>query len=405
MDGPVSAPFSRDKLTLLAYSGAVIVGFGLAAPGPAMPFLREELGISRTVGGAHFTAIALATIAVGLVAERMTGRWGRRTVFWVGEALLGVGTIVIGIGNHPALTIAGAALVGGSATAVLTVVQSSLADVHGPWRATALTEGNMSTSIGTILPAIAVGGFAAIGLGWRSALVLPACLWLLAWAWGRREPFPPAAVEPKRRVRARLPRRYWWYWAALVPGTSVEWALAAWGAGYLVEVGRTSEAAASLLMTAFFGAMAGGRFVVSRVAARLGPPKTLLWAVIVGLAGFLVLWASTAPAAIVAGLFVAGAGISGIFPMLLTLAVAAAPGRVDLAAARANLAAGIAFIVAPQTLGVAADRIGLRPGFGIVVGLFVATWLLASVGNRQAAARVTPPGAAEAPGRRRSPQQ
>ena len=252
-----------------------------------------------------------------------------------------------------------------------------------PHRAIALTEGNMSTSIGTILPAVAIGGFAAAGLGWRTAFVVPAVLWLFVWLAGRSEPFPAAAREQRRHSREPMPGRYWWYWAALIPGTSVEWALAAWGAGYLVDVGGTTESAASLLMTAFFASMVGGRLVVSRIARRADPSTVLGGAVAVGLAGFLIVWASTRPGAIVTGLFVSGAGIAGIFPMLLSLAVASAPGRVDLAAARANLAAGIALFAAPQTLGIAADRIGLRPGFGIVAGLFVVTWLLAEAGIRR----------------------
>ncbi len=374
--------FTRDRLTYLVYGGAVVVGFALTAPGPAMPLLRRELGISRTVGGAHFTAISVATILVGLLADRMTARWGRRRVFWAANWAVAAGAIMIGVGHHPAVTIAGAALIGGPATAVLTVVQSSLADRHGPRRAVALTEGNMSTSIGTILPALVIGGFVWAGIGWRAALFVPALLWAAIHAAAHDEPFPSAHREPARRDREPLSVRYRLFWLALVPGTAVEWAMAAWGAGYLVDIAGTSEAAASVLMTAFFGAMTGGRLFVSRLARALSAFRLLMIGIAVGAGGFALFWGSTASAPIVAGLFVAGLGISAIFPMLLSLAVSAEPHRVDRATARVNLAAGIAFFAAPQTLGIAADRFGIRPAFSIVAGLFAAVAILSVIGER-----------------------
>ncbi len=381
--------FSRDRLTFLTYGGAVVVGFSITAPGPAMPFLRDELGISRTVGGLHFTAISIATVVFGLLADRMTSRWGRSTVFWTSNWLVALGAALIGLGHHPAVTIAGAALIGGPATAVLTVVQSSLADRHGSRRAVALTEGNMSTSIGTILPAMVIGGFAWIGIGWRAALFVPALLWGAIHLRTHDEPFPPPHREPGRRDRRPLSLRYRLFWLALIPGTAIEWAIAAWGAGYLVDIGSTSEAAASLLMTAFFVAMTGGRWFVSRLARRASAVGILAGGTMLGVIGFAVFWGVTALPGIVTGLFLAGLGISAIFPMLLSLAVGAEPRRVDRATARVNLAAGIAFFAAPQTLGIVADRAGIRPAFGLVAGLFALLAVLAVAGHR------TPAGTSE----------
>ena len=55
-DGPEA--FTRDRLTFLTYGMVVVFGFTVAAIGPAMPLLREDLAISRTVGGLHFTALS-----------------------------------------------------------------------------------------------------------------------------------------------------------------------------------------------------------------------------------------------------------------------------------------------------------------------------------------------------------
>ena len=62
--------FTRDRMTILAYGMAMAFGYGVAAMGPAMPLMREDLDISRTVGGLHFTALATGAVIAGFVADR-----------------------------------------------------------------------------------------------------------------------------------------------------------------------------------------------------------------------------------------------------------------------------------------------------------------------------------------------
>ncbi|NNL68890.1 MAG: hypothetical protein HKO70_02895, partial [Acidimicrobiia bacterium] len=84
MTHPSRQPFERDPFTILTYGMAVAFGFALAALGPAMPLIREDLEMSRTLGGLHFTALAAGSVLAGFSSERLTARWGRRLVFWAG---------------------------------------------------------------------------------------------------------------------------------------------------------------------------------------------------------------------------------------------------------------------------------------------------------------------------------
>ena len=59
--------FVRDELTWLLYAMASTFGFALGSMGPAMPLLRDDLDISRTVGGLHFSLIAVGSVAAGRV--------------------------------------------------------------------------------------------------------------------------------------------------------------------------------------------------------------------------------------------------------------------------------------------------------------------------------------------------
>ena len=86
-----ATPFARDRLTLLAYAMAIASGFAVAALGPAMPSLRDDLGISRAIGGLHFTAIALGAVLAGFSVQSVTrGAGAGGCSGWVAPASLPV---------------------------------------------------------------------------------------------------------------------------------------------------------------------------------------------------------------------------------------------------------------------------------------------------------------------------
>ncbi len=383
-DGP--GVFTRDRLTFLAYGLTFTFGYAVAALGPAMPLIREDLAISRTVGGLHFTLLAAGSVLTGLAVGRIVPLWGRRRLFWTGGAGVAVGSLLIASGWHPAVTMAGCLLAGAAGSATLITVQASLSDRHSMNRPVALTEANMATSVGTVVPALVIGALVAVGAGWRPAFLAPAALWIALFVALRSEQFPPAHTTGRLVRRERLPVAYWFFWMGFIPAVGAEWSVGAWGADYLVTVAGTTEGTASFLMAAFFGAMVTGRFLGSRVARRLKPFPLLLGTTTLGLGGAMLLWGSTATPLVVAGLFLTGLGISMLFPMLLSLAIGIVPDRPDRAAARIAIAAGGAVIVAPLTLGALADQSGIRDAFGLVPGLLVFVVLFAALGRRASAA-------------------
>ncbi len=381
-DSAVGRPV-RDRLTLLAYGMAVASGFAVAALGPAMPSLREDLGISRAIGGLHFTALAVGAVVVGFTIQALTRARGRHWVFWAGGSGIAVGAAVIGASWSPAGTLFGAGLIGVTGAAMLSTSQATLSDHHPGARAVVLTEVHTATSTGSVIPALLVGILVFVGIGWRPAFFAPAVIvTLLAIVW-RSVAFPPAQAPARpRRGRVPLPRPYWFFWAAFIPSVGAEWSVAAWGAGYLVDIAGTSEATASLLMTAFFGAIALGRFAGSRIARTVAPFPLLVGSTALALAGFLVLWGSTTTPVVVLGLFVTGLGISVGFPLLVTLAMGAVPDRPDEASARVFISAGASVAVAPFVLGALADQVGIRTAFAVVPALFLLLVSLAALGRR-----------------------
>ena len=374
--------FTRDRLTFLAYGMAIAFGYTVAALGPAMPLLRDELDISRTVGGLHFTALAAGSVLAGSVVGRIVRVWGRHRVFWSGGAGVATGAVFIGTGWHPAITMFGCLVAGAFGSAVLITVQASLSDHHAAHRPVALTEANMSTSIGTVIPTMVIGGTVAVGIGWRPAFIVPLAIWIALLALLRFEVFPPSKPTLQLQRGRVLPTPYWFFWVAFIPAVGAEWCVGAWGADYLVTVAGTAEGTASFLMSAFFGAMVLGRFLGGRAARRTSPLQLLLGTTTIGLAGTVLLRASSTLPGVVSGLFLAGLGISMFFPMLLALAIDTASDRSDMAAARIAIAAGGSVIVAPLTLGAVADQVGIRSAFTLVPALLVFVVLFAALGRR-----------------------
>ncbi len=389
-DGPQE--FTRDRLTFLAYGMAIAFGYTVAALGPAMPLLRDELNMSRTVGGLHFTALAAGSVLAGSVVGRIVRVWGRHRLFWSGGAGVAAGAVLIGAGWHPAITMFGCLVAGVSGSAVLITVQASLSDHHSLHRPVALTEANMSTSIGTVIAPLLIGGSIAVGIGWRPAFFAPSAIFVALFLLLRFEVFPSSGpLQPLRGGRV-LPSPYWFFWLAFIPAVGAEWCVGAWGADYLVTVAGTAKGIASFLMSAFFGAMVLGRFLGGRLARGIRPLSLLLGTTAIGFLGTLVLRGSSTLPGIVVGLFLAGLGISMLFPMLLALAIGTAPDRSDIAAARIAIAAGGSVIVAPLTLGVLADQVGIRSAFSMVPGLLVFVALFAALGRRSSrAAEVSQP--------------
>lgn len=364
--------FFRDRFTWLAYAMLGYFAYLQAALGPAMPLLRGDLHLSYTVGGMHFSALALGMVIAGLLSDRAVERWNRHAVFWGGGAGMALGALVMVVGRHPAITIPGAGLMGLLGTMLLATIQSSLADRHGPHRAIALTESNVVASGCTILPPLLIGGFERIGIGWRLALIAPLVLWGLAFVREFRAPIPAARPAPTGSGPARrtLPQLFWVYWLAVVLCVAVEWSVVAWGADFLVEVGGLRKANASLVMTLFFLAMMLGRAVGSRLTRRRETVRLLFTAMGVGLAGFLAFWVGTVPVLIIPGLFVAGLGVANLFPFLLAITVSTAADQADVASSRLTLGAGLAILIAPQLLGSLADQTGIQAAYGLVFGLF-----------------------------------
>ena len=356
--------FRRDRLTWIAYLLIAWFAYLQAAPGLLIGHLRDELDLSYSTGGLHVAAFAAGSMIAGALSARLEGALGRRTLLWSAAALMGAGAIGLTAGRVPAMTVGSVLVMGVGGGLLLATIQAALADDHGERRAIALAEANVAASIAYLALIGVLSLTAALHAGWRVALLATLAVPALAWASNRRLTID--APPPSRNAQGRLPGVFWIAAAMLFFTTAAEWCITAWGASFVHDAAHVSTDTAVALMAGYFGGVLAGRTLGSRLARRHDPARLLAFALAVTAAGFALLWPSTAPAQMLAGLSLLGIGLGNLFPMGISVAVALAPERAALASGRAVAMTSFAVLLAPLTVGTLADTTSLKAALGVV---------------------------------------
>lgn len=343
--------------------------FLLYALGPALPTLRRQLDVSRTVVGLHTTLVALGAVAVGLAGDRVILRLGRRGAFWLAAGAVSAGALALALGGRLAITLPAAALFGVAGALVVAIIQAALADRHGVLAPVALVESNaLAAALGAAAP-LAVALAILAGGDWRAVFVLTALLAVPTLAAAYRSVSFPGAPELPHGHEPNLPRAYWFYWTALLLFVGFEFCIVFWSTDYLESERGLGASAAAAAAGVFLGGMTIGRLAGGWLAKRATPERLLAIALALAAAAFVVFWLVPSGSAAVAALGVTGIGVALLYPLTLALAIGSAEGRTDAASARAAFATGTAIAVAPFALGALADAAGLRAAYAIVPAL------------------------------------
>ena len=351
--------FRRDRITWASYLALGLFSYFLNIQGNIIPFLRDELRLSYRIVSLHPGALAAGLILCGLAGERVVARLGRRRALALGFAGLGGGAAFLVLAPTALISIAGCLLMGAPGGLVLVVVPAVLAERHGSNRAIALGEANAASYAASLIAALAMGLFTALGLNWRSGLLLGLALGGLI-AVRHREVSIPEGVRRSTMSNGRLPAAYWAYWATLFGVIALEYCTLLWSPEFFEHVQGLSRPSAATAAAAFSTAMLTGRLGAAPLLRRVGAPSLFFSSLALTLPGFLLYWGVRQPVLSVAGLFVLGLGIALLYPLALGFAIGVAGKLGDAASARASLASGVAILSMPLALGVLADRLGLQ---------------------------------------------
>jgi fucose permease len=379
--------FRRGAGTWLCYAFLAFYSFFLNSMGPITPLLKSDLGLSYTVGGLHYSAFALGILVLGLAGSGAVARIGQVRALWAGALGLALGTVPLVLGRSPFVTIPASFAMGLFGSLILIVVPSKLAALHGDMLAVALSEANFLGSAVAAVAPVMLGVSTKLLGNWRPApalmALLPIALFLplrrlLAEAPADAPVGAPAAATSVAAAprRGGLPRAYWIYWACLVLGVAAEFGMVSWSSDFFATVHGVDKALASGTISLFLAAMILGRGAGSFLARRFDLGALIAAQTAVALGGFFLFWLGGGVALALTGLFLTGLGISGFYPFLLSLAIAAAGDQKVKASSVATLASGLAIMSLPLLLGRLADAFGIRDAYVAVPCVLLALALM-----------------------------
>jgi fucose permease len=326
------------------FAAALAQGVSLVTYPAAGNLLRDAggYGLSSSEYGALFLPMIAAAVASSSGAEAIARRIVLGRLLVVGLAANAVAQLLLVVSwgfagrGAFALLLAGEAALGLGFGATLTAMNTWVPRLVPERRAAALTALHAVVGIGTALPPLGLRAAAALGAWWLLPAVAAALLGglaLSAAALERRRSTEDRTRLTENRSAARadgaeaFPARLWAFAGAAALYGFCEAIAADWSVLFLHEERGLSAEAAGLALSAFWGALTGGRLLFA-ATARLVPARAryVLLPIALGAAYVSAASASTTAGAI-AALAAVGLGCSAFFPLTVDLGTGAAPRR------------------------------------------------------------------------------
>ena len=368
---PAASP-RRDTWISFAYFATW--AFILYAIGIATPYLKADLHLTDFQAGLHGSAFAVGILVAGVIADRLARWLGPNWLPDAGVAVLLIGIALIAFAPALPVSLTGTMLVGLGGATVATDVNVRLSRVGGDGARRLFSQANALAMLMAAAAPVAIGLAAADLHAWRLGLAIPVIGFLALTAVRPRE------KEERRSVRvpsSRLPRAYWFAWTGLVVAVSIEFSFVYWGSTMIAKQTNILSSDATLLASLFVVGMFLCRAALgSGFGGGRTPRLVMATGLLVVIAGACLVLVSPVPILSGVGLLLGGLGTAALFPVGLSVALQSAPNAQFAAAARATLASGVAVLLAPSALGLAADAVGVAGAWTMIPGLAVAGLLV-----------------------------
>ncbi|MFE0026345.1 MFS transporter [Amycolatopsis sp. NPDC059021] len=327
----------------------------------AIPAVKAGLGLGDgALGLALFTLAASAVLTVRIAGPVLLRRFSPARVSQVCGLLAGLALVLPGVASTT-VGLAIAVLPLGAGLGLLDLAMNAYAgEVEAAYGRPVMSSFHGAWSLAT-LTATALGG-AAVQAGVPLAAVLGCGGLLLGAACGlvrHRSPteFLTQPRNPVSRVRRATPRRVWVLAALALSALMCEGAVGDWSGVWLVKTFDIGPGLAASGYGAFAITATAGRFLMDRIARRVGPVALLRVSGVVVAGGIGLAIAAAAFPVSIAGWAVAGAGSAGIVPQVYS--AAARMPHSAAAVAQVSSAAYLGTVISPPVIAWIATTSGL----------------------------------------------
>ena len=361
----------------------LVNGFIMGAWAPQIPLLLPRHHITETTLGLMILLLGTGAVGAMLFAGKLIARLGsRRMVVLFGVLSVPMLPLVVAAPNlwllGPAMMIMGAVIgtmdVSMNANAVEVehrLGRAIMSSSHGFWS----LGGFFGGGVGGVVLARYGAGSQSLGVALLSAVIL-----LIAARFLISEQ-KSARVDDlaKPRKIAMFPRASGLYvlgtmalFSMIPEGATLDWAALYLNKELGADLGRSG-----LAFAFFAGSMAMMRFLGDAVRNRFGAVKTLRLSAFAGTAGMMIAAIAPNDSAAIAGFALCGLGVANMVPILFSAAGNFAGIGPGAGIATVTMMGYSGILIAPSTIGFAAEHIGYRITFGVMACLMLGVAFLA----------------------------
>ena len=355
-------PSYNRRLTQLGLGGYLFIGTAAVLLPSMMPSITDEFtaaGLTVAAIGLIFPARAAGGIVGNLLSGLGSDMLGRQRLVWLSALLLAASLTLTAIATPWGLFIAGFALVSAAQGALSTGINAMVADANRQSRARMLNILHGVYGAGAALSPLIIGLLVDGGLAWRWALAGAGLIWLVYGIVAAR--FDQAEMPDVQAVKARqsdfsmlgkIPFLALFLVAFIYNG--VAWSLLGWLALFMQQSAGLSTFFSVISISVFYVALTIGRFICAAFAERIGYARTLLvLAICVTLTYPLVVLDFNSTLA-VAGVFLTGLGLSGLFPTAMAYGSRLYPDQTGTVSGTLNVAMTFGAMAPPFWTGIVA---------------------------------------------------
>jgi MFS family permease len=349
-------------------------GLGYAVIVTSLPALKERQGVDDTIVTILVLGVAILAAGGSVLANLVAVRAGSRPALALGLVLQGLALPLIAIPTPVPLFVAAFALFGvglGRVDAAAAMQGVALQRAYGrPLLGGFFAALTAAAIAGALLVSLVSASALAAGVALATAGVVA----LVIGAAGSRmfavegadglDGVDAAAKASEPRERVRLPRAgIWAFGFVILAAFVVDSAVSTWSTVYLYDGLAAVPWLAPLGYAAYQAAVLATRLVTDHLLPPLGPRRLVTIAVVLSVAGCVVVALAPVPGLAVVGFTLAGVATGVLVPVAFGAAGDLDPAHSDQVIARVNLFNYAGAILGAVAVGVVAEGTGLGLAF------------------------------------------